>query len=137
MEHQLLLIKNHPDLTPPAGIVRISQRICRKEKIRPGDAVRISANDISSGFIIREVWQTNNQEPESLIDMDYRSRYELGITANYGKKVTLDLKKTYKYRLYWNHPEHSLRLGFRLGVVGLLIGIISLGIAIVPKVVGQ
>ena len=87
--------------------------------------------------IYREVWQTNNQESAPFIEMDYRSRQELGVTANYGRKVSLDLKKARRFLLYWNHPEHGLRIGCRLGVVGLLIGIISLGIAIVPIVIGQ
>jgi len=123
---KLLLRKYSPDFPIKSGEVRISSSAT---KIKRRKAVKITS---ANGSIIRELVKTNFKEDKLFIDMDYDSRVELGVTEFYGRDVDLKIKQVFKPRLYWSHPDHGLRLGFQLGVIGLVLGIISLVVTFYP-----
>ena len=132
MKHKLLLKKNIPESQLRSGEVRISAVICRKGKFKRRDAIKI---DINGRSIIRELIQTNFKEDTLFIEMDYDSRKKLGITDIYGRQGAFDLKRVNKFRFYWHHPSHGIRLTFQIGVPGLIIALVSLILTFYPGIV--
>lgn len=132
MKHKLLLKKNTPESQLRSGEVRISAVICRKEKFRRRDAIKI---DINGRSIIRELLQTNFKEDTKFIEMDYDSRKKLQITDFYGRHGIFELRRVNKFRLYWHHPSHGIRLTFQIGVPGLIIALVSLILTYYPGIV--
>lgn len=127
-----MLRKNEPDSQLRSGEVRISAAVCRKEKFKRRDAIRITINGRS---IIRELLQTNFKEDTQFIEMDYDSRKKLGITDIYGRQAVFELKRVNKFRFYWHHPSHGIRLTVQIGVPALIVSILSLVVAFYPDII--
>jgi hypothetical protein len=132
MKHKLLIKKNTPESQLRSGEVRISAAICRGDKFKRRDAIKIHINGHS---IIRELLQTNFKEDAKFIEMDYDSRKELGITDIYGRQGTFELKRVNKFWLYWHHPSHGIRLTFQIGIPGLIIAALSLIATFYPAII--
>jgi len=132
MSHRLLLKKNEHDSQLHSGEVRISTAICRKENFKRRDAIKIT---ISGRSIIRELFQTNFKEDTPFIEMDYDSRKKLGITNIYGRQAMFDLKRVNKFRFYWHHPSHGIRLTVQIGVPALIVSVLSLVVAFYPDII--
>lgn len=72
--------------------------------------------------------------PRDGIHLDYDSNYDLGITHSYGKYINIEISKARRLTFYWNHPEHSLRIGFRLGIIGLFLGLLGFIIGLISGI---
>lgn len=47
------------------------------------------------------------------------------------ENLNVEFKKSGRLPFYWNHPNHSVRSAFKLGIVSVIISIISLFLGIV------
>jgi hypothetical protein len=115
---------NGNKLVPKIGAIRLHHSVCNNLKVTRGDVVKVYSKDKERERIFREVWMGSNFGKESLF-IDYDSALNLGV-KNYNEIIDLNVTKTIKLCLYWNHPEHSIRVSCRLGMLSLVLGLISL-----------
>ena len=83
-------------------------------------------NSIHRSFATRGIKDLGNET----IGLSFSSCQYLGIEDFESANFTL--KKGNKLLFYWNHPLHEIRLAFKLGILSVFLGFISILISILP-----
>ena len=83
-------------------------------------------NSIHRSFATRGIKDLGNET----IGLSFSSCQYLGIEDFESANFTL--KKGNKLLFYWNHPLHEIRIAFKLGILSVFLGLISILISILP-----
>ncbi len=70
-----------------------------------------------------------NGDSVALTYSSIRMLTDKSVSALLGGKVTVS--KSNRHLFFWNHPFHATRVSYRLGLVSIVLGLLSIGISLI------